>query len=388
LRPTALRVVAAWVLVCQASLFVSVRPASAASAGGAPLSGGTETTGGSWAVLPMGQLSDPSNTFWQVLRADPGSSRWSVVTPQGVADNGGLVAGVSAGSTMVGTLPSGLLRFSPISVSANGGTSWSPVFLPGRLAARPDALAVAAGPSGGSLAIVGTRVLQAGPAFARWSTLVSLRRLARASAGCGADALEAVATAPGGAPLVATGCGRAGVVGVFTTSAAGWSQIGAALPRRLAGMSASVLRFETSGTQTVALVAANRGNRRCLVTLRRSASGLWETSAPLALTASDALRATAMGLGGTVGVVVASKNSLSAAETPAGGAWAALPTPPAGTESLAWVTPTGTTFGGIALDALAVVGGTGLRVYALTPAGAKWVRVQSTQVPLAYGSSG
>ena len=152
-RPTALRIVAAWVLVCVAGLFVSVRLASAASAGGAPLSGGTETTGGSWAVLPMGQLSDPSNTFWQVLRADPGSSRWSVVTPPGVADNGGLVAGASAGSALVGTLPSGLLHFSPVSVSTNGGTSWSPVFLPGSLAARPDALAVATGPTMASEAI-------------------------------------------------------------------------------------------------------------------------------------------------------------------------------------------------------------------------------------------
>jgi hypothetical protein len=336
----------------------------------------------------MGQLSDPSNTFWQVLRAEPGSSRWSVVTPRGVADNGGLVAGVSAGSTMVGTLPSGFLRFSPVSVSANGGTSWSPVFLPGGLAARPDALAVAAYPTGGSLAIVGTRVLRAGPAFAPWSTLVSLRKLTRASPRCDADALEAVAAAPDGAPLVATRCRRAGVVGVFTTSAGGWTQIGTVLLGRLVGWSASVLRLEASGTETVALVAATHGNRRALVTLRRSGMGLWETSAPLAVAAGDAVRATAVGLGGSVSVLLGSNSSLSAAELPPGGAWASLPVPPAGTEALAWVTPSATTFGGIALDAFAVVGGTGLRVYALTPAGAKWVQAQSTQVPLAYGSSG
>jgi len=336
----------------------------------------------------MGQLSDPSNTFWQVLRAEPGSSRWSVVTPLGVADNGGLVAGASAGSAMVGTLPSGLLRFSPVSVSANGGTSWSPIFLPGRLAARPDALAVATGPTGDSLAIVGTRVLRAGPAFARWSTLVSLPRLARASRGCIADALEAVAAAPDGAPLVATGCRRAGVVGVFTRFARGWAQVGTALPGRLAGWSASVLRLETSGTQTVALAAATRGNRLDLVTLRRSGTGPWETSAPLAVTAGDAVRATALGIGGTVSVLVGSKTSLAAAAIAPGGVWAALPVPPVDTVALAWVTPSASTFGGIALDALAVVGGTGLQVFALTPAGAKWVHVQSAQVPLAYGSSG
>ena len=37
--------------------------------------------------------SDQANTFWQVLHAEPGSSHWASVTPQGVADNGGLVAG-------------------------------------------------------------------------------------------------------------------------------------------------------------------------------------------------------------------------------------------------------------------------------------------------------
>jgi hypothetical protein len=336
----------------------------------------------------MGQLSDPSNTFWQVLRAEPGSSRWSVVTPEGVADNGGLVAAASAGSTMVGTLPSGLLRFSPVAVSTNGGTSWSPVFLPGRLAARPDALAVATGPTGDSLAIVGTRVLRAGPAFARWSTLVSLPRLARASRRCAADALEAVALAPDGASLVATGCRRAGVVGLFTRSPRGWAQSGTALPARLAGWSASVLRLETSGTQTVVVAAATRGNRLALITLRRSGTGPWETSAPLALAAGDAVRSTAVGIGGTVSVLVGSKSSLSAAEVAPGGAWAALPVPPAGTLALAWVTPSATTLGALALDALAVIGGTGLRVFALTPAGTTWVHVQSTQVPLAYGSSG
>jgi len=387
-RPTALRIVAACLLVWVASHCLGAQPASATSAVDAPLSGGTQSTGGSWAVLPMGQLTDPSNTFWQVLRAEPGSSRWSVVTPPGVADNGGLVAGASAGSALVGTLPSGLLHFSPVSVSTNGGTSWSPVFLPGSLAARPDALAVAAGPTGGSLAVVGTRVLHAGPAFASWSTLVSLSRLTRASRRCDADALEAVAAAPDGAPLVATGCRRAGEIGLFTRSARGWAQVGVSLPGRLASRSASVLRLETSGTQTVALVAAFRGNRLALVTLRRSGTGPWETSVPLAVPAGDAVRATAVGVGGTVSVLVGSKTSLAASAIAPGGAWAALPVPPVDTVALAWVTSSATSFGGIALDALAVVGGTGLRVYTLTPAGAKWVPVQSAQVPLAYGSSG
>jgi hypothetical protein len=156
----------------------------------------------------------------------------------------------------------------------------------------------------------------------------------------------------------------------------------------LAGWSARVLRVQTSGAQTVALVAASRGNRQAPVTLRRSSTGPWQTSTPLAVAPGDAVRASAVGLGGSVSVLFGSTSSVSAAEIPAGGTWTALPAPPAGTVALAWVSPTPTSFVGIALDALGVVGGTELRAYALSPAGTKWVLAQSTQVPLAYGSSG
>jgi hypothetical protein len=42
---------------------------------------------------------------------------------------------------------------------------------------------------------------------------------------------------------------------------------------------------------------------------------------------------------------------------------------------------------GIAADSF-VVDGTVLHVFALTPAGTTWALVQTTNVPLAYGSSG
>jgi hypothetical protein len=42
---------------------------------------------------------------------------------------------------------------------------------------------------------------------------------------------------------------------------------------------------------------------------------------------------------------------------------------------------------GSAIDAFTVQGGA-LGVYALTPSGGTWVRVQSSQVAIAYGSSG
>src|ERR1700736_6878478 len=82
-----------------------------------PLESAVSTSSGSWVILPMGDLSEPDNTFWQLFRAAPGSSHWSLVTPPGVADNGGLVAGAAAGSILMGVLPSRLLHFSPLSRS-------------------------------------------------------------------------------------------------------------------------------------------------------------------------------------------------------------------------------------------------------------------------------
>jgi hypothetical protein len=383
-RPAASSTVAACLFVCLAGLSICVPSASGAAPAGVPLSSAIETGGGSWAVLPMGDLSSPLNTFWQVLHADPGSSQWSVVTPQGVADNGGLVAGGSALSMLIGTLPSQFLTFSPLSASADGGTSWSPVFLPGALTARPDALADAGGASTGSLAIVGTTVLRARKRLTSWSPLVSLRRLDRATR-CGATALDAVAVTPSGAPLVATGCGRGGVVAVFTPSAGSWTQVGTTLSRRSGASSTGVVRLESGGAVTTALVAARRGAADTLVALWQKAGG-WTASAALALPSNGSLLASSVGAGGTVAVMVGPKSAPVAYDLEPGGAWTRLPPLPPATSALGPL-EAAVGLGGASLDAFTVAG-TALGVYALTPSGATWAKVQSTQVPLAYGSSG
>ena len=43
------------------------------------------------AIVAMGTLSDPINTFWQLFFRPNSTSRWTLATPPGVADNGGLV---------------------------------------------------------------------------------------------------------------------------------------------------------------------------------------------------------------------------------------------------------------------------------------------------------
>ena len=176
-----------------------------------PLESAVSTSSGSWVILPMGHLSDQDNTFWQLLHAAPGSSHWSLVTPPGVADNGGLAAGASGGSILVGVLPSRLLRFSPLSQSTDGGTSWGPIFLPlwlGRPYPTPSPTREPA--PGGAIAVTGggTRALAAPASLSSWSPLVSAAGLRRVSPGCGVTTLDAVAILPTGAPLVATGLPR------------------------------------------------------------------------------------------------------------------------------------------------------------------------------------
>ena len=116
-------------------LGLTANPSEAATVR-SPLPSSVSTLDGSWVDLPMGDLSVATNTFWQVLHAVPGTSRWSVVTPTGVADNGGLVTGAAAAAAVVGFLPSQLLHFSPLAQSSSGGKVWTPRLVPARAASR------------------------------------------------------------------------------------------------------------------------------------------------------------------------------------------------------------------------------------------------------------
>ena len=189
----------------------AVGAASPAPAGAvrapSPLQSAISTASDSWVTLPMGNLSDPSNTFWELFHSFAGSSHWSLVTPPGVADNGGLVAGASTGAALVGVLPSQLLHFSPLAQSSDGGASWAPGFLPTGLAPLPDALAYQAAAPGGAIALVERRRERwwRRSNLSSWFPLVSATNLRRVSPA----AVSRRST--GGDPaqrraLVATGC--------------------------------------------------------------------------------------------------------------------------------------------------------------------------------------
>ena len=336
----------------------------------------------------MGQLSDESNTFWQLLHAAAGSSHWSVVTPPGAADNGGIVAGASGNSVLVGVLPNGLLRFSPVSLSSDGGGTWSSVSFSGALAAVPDALTYGVTASASTVAAVvagGTRVLSSTAGMSSRKTLVTAARLRKVTPRCGVTTLDAVTLQPGGAPLVAASCAHGGIVGLFADVAGAWRTSGTVLGGALRGSSTSVIRLETQGSTVAALVSASRGARGSLVAVWRTAGEPWKQSAPLTVGTGRPVLATAVGPNGALAVLLATRHGEAVDDIAPGGSWTPLPRPPRGSVALAPVA-TPAVLGASAFDVF-TVSGTNLGVFALTPAGTGWVNVQSSRVPLAYGSS-
>ena len=360
-----------------------------------PLESAVATSaGGSWVALPMGQPSGPGNTFWQLVHAGAHSAgtspSWSVVTPPGAADNGGLAAAVSSGpdgTVLAGVLPSGLLRFSPLSLSGDGGTSWEPQFLPGGLTARPDSLAYGGTVSGVAVALLrkGDTVVS-GAGLSSWKPLASAAALRRVGTACAVTTIDAVAVLPDGTPAVATGCTRA-QVGLFERAQGGWRADGGALPGALAGAVTSVVQLATDGTTKAELVWAQRGRHRWLVGLWQTGSSPWTASAPLPVPAGSDVRSTSIDAQGGFSVLIGAGRALLALGSAGPAAWTRYPVPPRGTVALAPPPPTTSTSSGAwGLDAFAVHGST-LDVYALTPAGAAWTKVQTIEVPLTYGSS-
>ena len=365
----------------------SVLPAGGASVPALPASG-VSTPDGSWSTLPMGQLSEQSNTFWELFHAVPGSSHWMLVTPEGTADNGGLVAGVSGDSIAAGVLPSALLRFSPLSSSSDGGSSWSPVFLPAGLTRLADALAIETSGTPDGLAVVsdGT-VLAATKSLGSWAPLVSTAALRRAAPSCAVSAIAAVSFSVTGAPLVATGCERGARVGLFRQTDGSWQLAGPTLAGGRGRGAIGVLRLETSGGVTTLLATVGVAGHEALEVAWAQNDSVWTTSARLPVPNADDVRASAVGADGRVAVLVSRSNSKPAVFDvgPGGRAWSSLPPPPSGATGLAFPGDTPT------VDAPPVdvftVNGSALRVFELTPSGATWSRVQTTQVPISYGSS-
>ena len=251
-------------------------PSTTASSVDVPLATSLATQGSSWAIVAMGHLDDPVNTFWQLFTLPSGSSRWELATPPGVASNGGLVASIMPPATVTaGFEPSIDLLFSPLAQRLgpddhvvvgraprrHGGGARCPGHI-GRLPVpRPPARR-------------GGRVVASSGALSTWSTVISKGGLAadRAASGCGIAGLTAVAFGDGGADLVGTACARGSRAGIFEQVDGSWQAIGPVLPGVSSGPNL-VLRMLATPAGVSALVSAGTGASRhsvCPVQRRRA----------------------------------------------------------------------------------------------------------------------
>jgi len=341
----------------------------------APLATSLVTSQGAWAIAVMGGSAASENNFWQLFVRPAGASRWSLVTPPAVADNGGLVAaGAEGGAAMlVGFRPSQGLTFSPLAMSSDTGKNWAPGLLDASLADVPDALAVSA--SGRILALLRDGTIEVAPTAAaatagQWSQLTTLSALAASAPGrrCGLVAVSAVSFGLNDTPMAAGSCLRRGVAGIFADSGGGWQAAGPSLPAGFGGDQVQV--FGLGGTKD--------GNAALLLAGNDLLAAWWDgtrwaVSAPVA--AAGGIAASGFGPGGSIWVLLGGGRAETV--TGAGGSWQALAPAPAGTATLA-PGPGG------GYDALAV-SGSRLTVWRL--ASAAWAKVQVINVPIEYGSS-
>jgi hypothetical protein len=366
---------------CGASTPAARPPAAPAAPSGLPsLQTSMVTAAGTWAVAEMGYAAGHNN-FWQLFSLPAGGTRWKLVTPPGVADNGGLVLADTGGRSLVTAFrPSQYLGFTPLTATSDAGQAWSSVNpLQAALAAVPDALAAAPG-GGRLLALLSDGTAEtAAPGGARWSTLASQRSLAASAAGrrCGLRDLTAAAFGPSGVPLLAGSCDSPGTAGIFASRGGSWRAAGPSLPAAFARDTVTVLRLTRTAAGTVALLAA--GTRTAVSVLAAWSAGSgrrWTLSPPVRLNGAH-LTATSFGPGGSAAIVL--NGSRSETVSGPGAPWRSLPALPAGTATLA-PGPAG------GFDALAAHRAI-LTVWQLAPGSATWAKAQTINVPIQFGSS-
>lgn len=358
-------------------------PGATAPPGGTPfLTTSLVTAGDTWAVVLMGGSAASHNNFWQLFVRPAAGTRWKLVTPPGVADNGGLVLAATGGPSLItGFRPSRYLTYTPLTATGDSGRSWSPTGpLNGVLANVPDALA-AAPATGQLLALLtsGTAKLAA-PGYTRWSTLASQRALANTPLGrhCGLTRLTAAAFTPTGTPLLAGTCSRPGTAGIFAASNRTWRAAGPRLPAPLARQPVTVIRLTRTANRITALLKAGNGPAASVIAAWSVDSGRrWALSPPLPLHGATPSSAS---FGPAAAAAVVLTGNRARALTGAGAAWRSLPALPPGTATLA-PRPAG------GFDALAVHR-TRLTIWRLRSGAATWHTTQVINVPIQFGSSG
>jgi hypothetical protein len=333
-----------------------------------------------WAVVPM----SAGPAFWQVFARTGDSGTWKLVTPPGVAINGGIVAsGDRANGLALAVRPSQALKFSPLAVTTNGGASWStggPI--DAAVAASPDAFAA----DGGHLAALlsdGT-IETSSDAGTTWSTLAKAGAIAASPAASGCGGAVRVTSISFGVPdaevLAGGTCGTGGTAAVFAHSpSGGWQRL--SLP-----VSGQLLRLNSG----MALIQGKSGLSALwrgfgwyayapLSGTPQAVPTNWDESSPLPVSSPVTASGTLQSGGAWVLLSGGRAATVSAAGTGPQDQWLLLPPVPSHTSVLA-------SGPGATVDALAV-SGTTLTVWRLAKASTVWSEVQAIKVPIQYGSS-
>jgi len=339
------------------------------------------TPTGTWAAVVMGGSAASHNNFWQLFTRPGSTTTWRLVTPPGVASNGGLVlASPGTGPLVAGFRPSQDLASSPLATTHNNGATWTPAILAAGLADVPDALAAA--PSGGRLLALLTNgtVKLSTPGATGWATLATRRTLAAsaAAARCRPGNLTATAFSPSGAPLLAADCTRPGTSGIFAYTGQAWHLAGPALPAPFRHQNVTVLRLTTTAGATTALLAAGSGPTADLLAAWSTGNGAhWSLSQPLPLRGAK-VTSTSFGPSGAAAIALIGNHAQTT--SPAARSWRPLPALPPATAALA----SGVKGGWEAFT----VHRTRLTIWQLAPGARTWAAAQVITVPIQFGSSG
>jgi hypothetical protein len=353
----------------------------------APLATSLSTTLGTWATVPMGNLHQPLNTFWQLFFLSAGGSSWTnQVAATATATNGGLVLSSSnAEPLVVGVRPSQQLRYSPLISTSDAGGSWTNGLVFPGLADLPEALAL--GPNGQAMALVEgdhmTEVLANDAGLSRWQTLATQSELTRSQGGRRCGLLSVGATAfLGGVPVLGVGCARHRV-GVLRLEDGRWVLVGPVVPATFGSGPVAVLSMVQAANDSMTILfAVDHGGRLSLGAAWTADGGkTWTVSARLRLSDQQLESVGSTGPGGLF-VLSGSSGSphanLHIIAGP-GARWLTLVSPPPGTATVAFAPNTPP-------EALAVSGIT-LQVSELSPDSTHWSPLQLLRVPIQFGSS-
>lgn len=351
-----------------------------------PLATSISTTGGQWAVIPMGHLKQPLNTFWQLLYRPTGSLRWvDKVVATAVGTNGGIVLASSNGQSIVAAVrPSNFLTFSPLLSSTNSGESWSNGVVTPGLASHPNSLATSSGRSVALVQVRGQSVVYGSDGqLSTWTTIAtqnSLRTLA-SSVSCDLTDLTAVAVVRGVdyAGGVCQGGDRAAL---FSDIGGRWGAVPTPSVPGPASAFSEILALDAVDGGVGLLRVDGSGTTRSLRAMWRSASGHWTQTPSMTLPEGSIVTSTGEQDGRFFAVVDGPAGGQLLTASAASRQWRVLSPIPEDTQTVV--------FGPTSLIQALVVQTSTLSVWSLvsTSASGVWTEGQVLHVPIPYGSAG